>query len=151
MPRPARNAARRKARRVVLPGFPIEEPFESIEAVRAYLQGPRVQCLRCGKLYKDVGKHVHMHGMTPDEYREMYRIPWTYGLVCPSTHAAYSDSTQRQIAEARRRGKVWGCTDDEFLRGISQAALRRAEPYKHEIAMDNLAKYTANKKKEETS
>ena len=50
-----RALRRAKARRKVLPGFPIEQPFESIEDVREYMSGDKIVCLRCGKEYKELG------------------------------------------------------------------------------------------------
>lgn len=98
-----RSIQRFKARRRVLPGFPILTPFKDLKAVRDYLSGDRVVCLLCGKSYKDVGKHIRkIHGMTPDQYRSHYKIPWTYALCCSETSEAYS----ARIAERMKDGWV---------------------------------------------
>jgi hypothetical protein len=39
-----------------------------------------------------------IHKMTADEYREMYGIPWTYGLASPDTSEAISQNSQRLVA-----------------------------------------------------
>lgn len=82
---------RRAARRKVEDGFPILTPFKSIDDVRHYLGGDRVICLLCGRAFRNLGIHLkHLHGMDADAYREKYRIPWTYGLVCEESGQRYS-------------------------------------------------------------
>jgi len=89
-----------RARRYVEPGFPIVTPFQSIEDVRAYLSGDKIICLLCGKEYRGIGNHIQaIHGMSVDQYKEFYNIPWTYGLLCSDSSALYSGSMKKRMAE----------------------------------------------------
>ena len=95
----AQRAARRfAARRKVLPGFPIEEPFQNIQEVRKYLSGDRMICLLCGKSFRRIGTHIEkMHGLTIEKYKEKYKIPWTYGLICSDSSQLYANAMKRRV------------------------------------------------------
>lgn len=126
-----RKAARRKA----LPGFPIEEPFESYEAAAAYLSGNKIQCLRCGKMYRVIGCHLAVHGMTLEEYREKYKLPWRAG-ICSAT---ISDMFSKEMAF--RRAKGWAPPTNPKIGEISKTFTRRKTPFKNEIAIKNLGAF----------
>lgn len=88
-----------KQPRSPLAGYPIEQPFADLDAVRQYLGEPTIRCLRCGRRFKSISSHLKtIHEMTADEYREMYGIPWTYGLSSPDTSEAISRNSQRLVA-----------------------------------------------------
>jgi predicted transcriptional regulator len=53
-----------------------------------------------GKPYKTLKRHLAQHGMTPDQYRDRYKLPKTYPMVAP----AYSDA-RRAVAEKLGLGK----------------------------------------------
>ncbi|MBV5329150.1 MAG: MucR family transcriptional regulator, partial [Chlorobium sp.] len=59
--------------------------FESKEQVLEYLSGDTVECLVCGKRLKHLGKHLLKHGMSSDDYREEFNIPWTFALSGQAT------------------------------------------------------------------
>lgn len=87
-------------RRLVLKGFPWSGKFQTLEEVKAYLSGDRMQCLLCGKPYVMIGKHLReIHGVTVDQYKERYGIPWGRGLVCADTKKVMSANTKRRIYE----------------------------------------------------
>lgn len=76
-----RHWRRRAAMRKVLPGFPRETPFTTREEVDEYLGGEQIQCLMCGKMYKQLSFHLsRIHEMTTDEYKERFGLPWRRGL-----------------------------------------------------------------------
>lgn len=77
---------RRERRRRILSGFPVQDAFKTIEDVRHYLSGDRIQCLLCGQWRCSLGVHLtRIHSMEPDAYREQYNIPWTYALDSQTT------------------------------------------------------------------
>jgi hypothetical protein len=130
-----RSERMRAARRKVLPGYPVNAPFQSILEVREYLAGDRVTCLLCGKNYKDISKHiVKIHNITPDEYRKKYNIPWTYGIVCRETSLAYKDCMIKRMDE----GYIPPMKID-----AEQAAMagvkKRICPFKTEVGILNLS------------
>ena len=119
------------------PGYPVTEQFKSIEDVRDYLSGDSVVCLICGKPCKSLGLHLRVHDITPDEYREMYRIPWTYGLVCSDTKVRYGEQTKRRIAN----GEKPPCKIGEEQTRMIQTP-KRQEFFKREVAIKNLGEHT---------
>jgi hypothetical protein len=100
----------KSSRRKVLPGFPKTDKFKTIHEVRAYLDRDyKIQCLLCGKWYKALGHHVvRIHDTTPDEYREMFGMPYGYGLVSKTTKNNYSVSVKARISDPKERESLLG-------------------------------------------
>lgn len=74
--------------------------FKNKEEVLNYLNQDRIPCLICGKTYKALGTHLQcIHGMTADEYKEIFNIPWSKGLVSPSTRQYQSNNLSRRIQD----------------------------------------------------
>jgi hypothetical protein len=94
MPSPYGNS---KTIRTVLPGFPKLFKFRTPEELKDYFGGEKIQCLRCGKFYRTLGVHLAIHEMKPDEYREEYGIPWTYGLSCTETKKLKAEHAKKMI------------------------------------------------------
>ena len=68
--------------------------------LKEYFSGDRITCLLCGKTYKSLGHHVSKtHNMHVDDYKEMYGIPWTYGLTCEKTKENYGVAPKRRMAD----------------------------------------------------
>lgn len=141
-----RSAKKRAARRKVLEGFPIHEPFKSIEDVREYLSGDRVICLLCGKGYKRLGgTHLQkIHGITEDQYREKYNIPWTYALVCQDTKEKYRDATNKRIEEGYVPPMKVG-SEHKILIG----APKRKRAFAKEVGINNLGELAKPKSDKE--
>lgn len=79
------NEWKLKARRKIMPGFPVEEPFKTRQEVDNYLNVDRLICLLCGKTYKSLCAHLAVHGTNADDYKEKYGLPLGCGLSCEST------------------------------------------------------------------
>ncbi|MGI9489080.1 MAG: MucR family transcriptional regulator [Geminicoccaceae bacterium] len=130
--RPKRNLQRREARRVVLRGYPIEPRALTKTEIDDYFSGDRIICLLCGKSYKNLGVHLHhLHGVPPDEYRGMFGLPWSKGLVGQSSFEAY-----REAAMARPRDKFkpwWNDGKKEWPRHK-----HRKQPFQAEISRHNV-------------
>ena len=63
--------------------------FQTLDEVRDYVAGSRIQCLVCGKQFGRLARHVAtMHDLTPDAYREMFGIPWSISLTSAPSRAA---------------------------------------------------------------
>ena len=122
-----------KKPRSPLAGYPIEQPFASVDAVRDYLSEPTIRCLRCGRRFKSISSHLKsIHEMTADQYREMYCIPWTYGLASPDTSDAISRNSQKLVAA----GII--CKDRDASR-MYGAAHRPVPPTSVQVKASNLA------------
>jgi len=127
-------------------GYPVEKPFSSIEDVREYLSGDRVVCLLCGRSYKVLSSHLKAkHDMTTDEYRERYRIPWSYGL-CGTEHV----EIQREHLNDRYAGGWMSPASQDLghLRSISGRSGDRKTYFKADVNRANLAEQLAKAKVE---
>ena len=122
------------ARRKVLAGYPIETPFESIDDVREYLSGDRIVCLLCGRSFRRIGTHlIKIHGISFDEYREKYNIPWTFSLISPESSELYRQAVKKRMAEGYVPPMKFG---KEFTKMINKP--RRICPFKSEVNIQNL-------------
>ena len=88
-------------RRIVLDGYPVERPFETLEDVEKYLSGDKIVCLLCGKDYKSLSAHLKVHTHTSLSYKEHYRIPANIGLVGRNTFKKLSDAAKEGLASGR--------------------------------------------------
>ncbi len=82
-----------------LSSFPWKGKFKTNAEVEAYFSGDKIQCLLCGKWFHALGGgHLQiLHGVTADDYREMYGIPWEKGLIGSLNHEKRSINTKRLI------------------------------------------------------
>jgi len=133
------------ARRKVLPGFPVERPFETPEELDEYFGGNKIVCLLCGKTYRTLGVHLKtIHGMEPDEYRKLYGIPWTYGLSCAETSILHAEDAKEKIATGVfEPGK--------FLDRAATAKHRDRQPVRDVISARNIAEMNKGKTGEESA
>ena len=74
---------------------PAAQSFTPAVSVRRSLASPdHILSLIDGKPYKTLKRHLAAHGLTPEQYRERYKLPSSYPLVAQS----YSQ-TRRAVAE----------------------------------------------------
>lgn len=131
--RPARNLARRAARRVVLPGYPVDARPFTLAEVESYFQGDRIVCLRCGKPYRKLGVHLlNIHAMSVDDYRALYGLPWREGLAGEHCKELHSQNALATIAAGKDfgGGRAW--------EAAIRAPKRKRAPYNRELAMRNV-------------
>ena len=120
--------------------------FTTPEEIEAYFATPKIQCLECGKRYKSLGVHLlTMHEMSTDDYRAAHGIPWTYGLVCPSTRDKYSAAVLRSIAS----GVL--VLDQANARAHRTGARKPRQPIQDELSARSLARMNAGKTGEATA
>lgn len=74
-------------------------PFQTMEAIREYRSGDRIQCLVCGRYFRRLQyMHLISHEMTADDYRAAFGIPWNTSLTSePSRKASSSKMTPERI------------------------------------------------------
>ena len=131
-----RATRKSKSRRLAEDCYPVLKAFKSIDEVRTYLSGDRIVCLLCGKEYRKLGVHIQkIHGVTPDQYKEQYGIPWTYGLLCSDSSSLYRDAILERIANGYEPPKKTGEELQEYLKN------QRECPRKAEVARSNLGKH----------
>lgn len=88
----------RRRSRKPLPGYPIENPFTSREAIENYLSDDRIICLICGRPFKALTSHLTLHDMTAEEYKNKYNIPYTFGLARDTTRQMMSEGGKKHYA-----------------------------------------------------
>ncbi len=106
------------------PGFPWKGKFKTKEEVDSYYAGEKIQCLLCGKWFRQVHEmHLkRIHRISSDDYREMYGLPWRRGLIGTLCRQKKSENAKRMIAE----GKLLKLTDEFRGNGLPR---RPHQPY----------------------
>lgn len=60
-------------------------------------------CLEDGKMFKSLKRHIRTHyGLSPEEYREKWSLPYDYPMVAPN-YAASRSALAKKIGLGRRR------------------------------------------------
>ena len=71
----------------------------SRQELAAYLDGDELDCLECGRRFRQLGRHLRaVHGMTPAEYRRAHDMPAGTPLAGRSTREARSRRLRDMIA-----------------------------------------------------
>jgi predicted transcriptional regulator len=78
------------------PAEPAQETYVPAVTARKSLASPEhVLSLIDGKPYKTLKRHLARHGLTPDSYRERYKLPSSYPMVAPSFAAKRREIAQK--------------------------------------------------------
>lgn len=111
--------------------------FKTKEEVEEYFSGDRIECLICGRWLRAVGgKHLKVHGISVDEYKNYYGLPWGRGLVCSETA-----EKQRAALEARiEKGDIKLTPLTPELAWKAQHAPKRKPPLYHILYLNEIAK-----------
>jgi predicted transcriptional regulator len=68
--------------------FMADTPFQTMQEVDNYLSGDTVACLICGKSFQTLNcSHLGSHGITHDEYRIRFGIPFNRSLTSAPSRA----------------------------------------------------------------
>ena len=66
--------------------------------IKKSITNAAIFCLECGRKFSIIKRHLRTdHGMTPDEYRAKWSLPFSYPLVAP-------DYTVVRSAQAKKSG-----------------------------------------------
>jgi predicted transcriptional regulator len=61
-------------------------------------------CLEDGKRFKSLRRHLRLHGLTPEQYREKWKLPSDYPVVAPNYAAQRSALAKKLgLGQVRRR------------------------------------------------
>ena len=75
-----------------------EIKMRSKKDVAAYFEGDKIECLLCGKLFSALSNHIiRSHGMSVDEYKEKFNLPWSSGLVSGKTRDRQAKALKQRI------------------------------------------------------
>ena len=133
---PIFNKRRAAARRYVMSGYPIETPFAVPDDVWAYLNANRITCLRCGKQYKALVKHLPIHGWDTERYKEFYGLPWGTGLTSSPTRTLNVAHGKALLEAGIAFGGVPGVGWEKTL----AAPRRKRAPYLKVVSKMNFGK-----------
>ena len=92
--------------------IPKEEPKEPAVSIRKSVTPGYLICLEDGKHFKSLKRHLAAHGLTPEQYREKWKLPSDYPMVA-ANYAASRSAMAKAIglgqmggnAGARKRGR----------------------------------------------
>ncbi len=124
------------------PGFPWKGKFRTKEEVEAYFATDKIECLLCGKWFKVIGgAHlIRAHGITGDEYKEMFGLPWSRGLV---------GKLSREKSSVRMKGE-WAdgkmVNTREKLKRMRPGAARPFQPFHRDFLSKSMAAYQASRR-----
>ena len=94
------------------PGSASQEPLKPAVPVSRSRAPDRLTCLVCGEQLRTLARHIGAaHGLSPEAYRQAFRLPQDYALVATETSARQSAGSDRRWA-ARK-------TDDPPSEGIN--------------------------------
>ena len=84
---------------------PQAEPLEPAVPIRRSVQPDYIVCLDDGKKFKSLKRHIRVaFGLTPDEYRQKWKLPYDYPMVAPNYSSARS-ALAKKIGLGRKRGR----------------------------------------------
>ncbi|HKM88438.1 MAG TPA: MucR family transcriptional regulator [Xanthobacteraceae bacterium] len=86
------------------------EPLKPAVAVKRSVTPEHIVCLEDGKKFKSLKRHLRtQYGITPEQYREKWRLAPDYPMVAPNYAAARSQlAKQMGLGQQRRRRRERG-------------------------------------------
>jgi predicted transcriptional regulator len=80
------------------------QPFQTMSEVDNYLSGNKIQCLLCGKNYRALtAQHIELHGLSHDEYRVKFGIPYGRSLTSAPTRDKCRANVTPELVETLLR------------------------------------------------
>ena len=86
---------------------PPEETQQPAVPIRKSVTPDYLVCLEDGKQFKSMRRHLKKLGMTPEQYRVKWGLPFDYPMVAAS-YAAHRSELAKQIGfgQSRKRGRL---------------------------------------------
>jgi len=84
---------------------PKEEPKEPAVPIRKSVTPGYLICLEDGKHFKSLKRHLAAHGLTPEQYREKWKLPSDYPMVA-ANYAATRSAMAKAIGLGQLRGSA---------------------------------------------
>ena len=85
--------------------IPKEQPKEPAVSIRKSVTPGCLICLEDGKHFKSLRRHLTLHGMTPEQYREKWKLPSDYPMVA-ANYAATRSAMAKAIGLGQLRGSA---------------------------------------------
>jgi hypothetical protein len=108
--------------------------FKTKAEVEKYLSGDKLTCLICGEEKKSLGSHLfHKHkGIGIDDYKIMFGLPHSRGLVASLTASKQAESLKRRISLGDKSIII----DPTKLDKKSYRPKHKPAPYKNNISRE---------------
>lgn len=86
------------------PAVPDQEYTPAVTARKSLASKDHILSMIDGKPYKTLRRHLSGHGLTPEQYRERYKLRPDYPMVAENYSAARRDMAKKIGLGAKRRG-----------------------------------------------
>ena len=119
-----------------IPDFPWKGKFTTRSEVDRYFSnGDGIQCLLCGRFLGTLQNHLQIvHGVSHEEYRERYGMPWRKGLVSRTVSKKHSASLTNRIKNGTFNPKP---DNNAAVKKILSGFRRPDQPYITGIKSEN--------------
>jgi len=116
--------------------MPTKKPrlFRTRREVESYFSGKTIKCLLCGGRFGRLSFHLAAkHGVTTDEYKSGFGLPWSRGLTSALSRAnsGWNDHRRAKASRLARKSK--------FFKFAHPAPRREAAPFLRVEAAKNLS------------
>jgi hypothetical protein len=93
--------------------------------LETYFDRDEITCLICGNACVQLAAHIApAHGISSDDYKERFGIPWSYGLAGKT----FRQKASRRMKAMRRTGKLPQAPSADHIRKLIAASKRRRPP-----------------------
>jgi hypothetical protein len=81
-----------------------DKRFRTRQQVERYFAGNTIECLLCGRWFQKLINHLfYKHGMSADEYKGRFGLPWRRGLVSAKSRSRIVASWTKARREKTRQ------------------------------------------------
>jgi len=87
------------------PAVPEAEAKSPAVSIRRSVTPDYLICLEDGKRFKSLRRHLGLHGLTPEQYREKWKLPSDYPMVALN-YAAQRSALAKKIGLGQKRKKA---------------------------------------------
>jgi len=119
-----------------IPGFPWKGKFTTRSEIDRYFSNDDgIQCLLCGRILGTLQNHLQIvHGVSHEEYRKRYGLPWRRGLVSRTVSKKHSASLIKRIKNGTFNPKP---DNKAAVKKILEGNRRPDQPYITGIKAEN--------------
>lgn len=122
--------------------FPWKGKFEDKKDIDHYFASDKIQCLLCGNRFKSLPLHlIRVHGISPDQYKEKYGLPWKRGLCGPMTSKKHSKNMTERLKKGFRP------PIDAARQKSLNAKRRQDQPFFKKVKLENLECFNKGNRK----
>jgi len=88
------------------PAEPAAEEHTPVVSVKSSIKDDHLVCLECGAKQKTLKRHLMTsHGLTPEAYRDRYKLPASYPIVAPA-YAKQRSALAKKIGLGRKAAQL---------------------------------------------